>query len=145
MQGIDHRVAAQSSTSYRLNRRRFLSVAAGSVGGAAVGTMTAQGIASAQPGSSGFALLGDTHVGVTVPLRTDWVTWVYRHIAARDASAVCHVGDIMDYGSIEEYDAYLSTIPDGLFDRVRHVPGNHEWRWDPTARERYREGYYDTP
>jgi 3',5'-cyclic AMP phosphodiesterase CpdA len=22
---------------------------------------------------------------------------------------------------------------------MRHVPGNHEWRWDPTARERYHE------
>ncbi|WP_158542761.1 PQQ-binding-like beta-propeller repeat protein [Phytoactinopolyspora halophila] len=119
-------------------------MAAGSVGATALGSVGGSGVASAQPRPSGFALLGDTHVGVTVPQRAEWVSWVYEHIAARDAAAVCHVGDIMDYGSVEEYEAYLSTIPDDLFSRVRHVPGNHDWRWDATARERYRELLGDT-
>ncbi|NDL56167.1 PQQ-binding-like beta-propeller repeat protein [Phytoactinopolyspora mesophila] len=136
MSGVEHQVTAQPHT---LGRRHLLSLAAGSVGATALGATPLGNAASAQPRPEGFALLGDTHVGVTVPERTGWTRWVYEHILARDASAVCHVGDIMDYGSVDEYDAYLSTIPDDLFERVHHVPGNHDWRWDPTARERYRE------
>jgi outer membrane protein assembly factor BamB len=136
MSGAEHVATAQPHT---LGRRQLLSLAAGSVGATALGTMPLGSATSAQPPPEGFALLGDTHVGVTVPQRTGWTRWVYEHILARNASAVCHVGDIMDYGSVEEYDAYLSTIPDDLFSRVHHVPGNHDWRWDPTARERYRE------
>lgn len=130
----------QPASAHRgLDRRGFLSLAAGSLGGAALTGVAAASSASAQPRPPGFALLGDTHVGLTVPQRTDWVSWVYDHIAARDAAAVCHVGDIMDYGSVDEYDLYLSTVPDELWPRLHHVPGNHEWRWDPTARERYHE------
>lgn len=133
----------------------MLSVAAGSLGMSALGavatavpgaaTATSAANADADPlAGPGFALLGDTQVGPSAPHRADWVRWVYDHIAGREAAAVCHVGDIVNYGSVDEYDAYLSTVPDDLWPRMRHVPGNHEWRWDATARERYHELLGDT-
>jgi outer membrane protein assembly factor BamB len=75
---------------------------------------------------------------MALPERTEWVGWVYQQIAAADPRIVCHVGDLVEHGSVEEYDAYLSTIPAALRPRMRHVPGNHDWRWDSTAGERYR-------
>lgn len=124
-----------------LDRRRFLALGTGAVaaaGAAAVGwpAPATAGHRSTEP--YGFALLGDTQIDAAVPDRTDWVSWVYQQIDATGAPIACHVGDIMEYGSQEEYDLYLGTIPDRLWPRMRHVPGNHEWRWDPTAGERYR-------
>ncbi|WP_049573015.1 PQQ-binding-like beta-propeller repeat protein [Streptomyces sp. SBT349] len=128
-----------------LDRRRFLLAGGGTVGAAAVGLTTGAGAARATPAAgpdpargAGFALLGDTQIDVSVPDRTAWVTGVYQDIAAAGPPFVLHVGDIVEHGSAEEYDAYLGTLPAGLRPRIRHVPGNHEWRWDATAGERYR-------
>lgn len=125
---------------YALDRRRFLALGAGALGAAtSVSALGTRAWAQPQSGSFGFALLGDTQIDMAVPDRTAWVRWVYEQIAAADPPVVTHVGDIVEYGSVEEYETYLGTIPVDLRPRVRHVPGNHEWRWDPTARERYEE------
>lgn len=131
-----------------LNRRRILrlgagtaaAVAAGAVadGSPALGTPPAAGRNwPGGPAPSGFALLGDTQIDVDLPERTEIVSWVYQHIAAANPPIVCHVGDIVEHGSVAEYDTYLSTIPAALRPRIRHVPGNHDWRWDSTAGARY--------
>lgn len=132
-----------------LDRRRLLLRAGAAAAVAATGAMTgglpaaantaAAGglIAAAANAPTGFALLGDTQIDVDIPTRTEGVSWVYQQIAATGTPVVCHVGDIVEHGSVAEYDAYLGTIPVQLRPRIRHVPGNHDWRWDSTAGERY--------
>ncbi|HEX6685685.1 MAG TPA: PQQ-binding-like beta-propeller repeat protein [Candidatus Limnocylindrales bacterium] len=126
-----------------VDRRRLLGLSAGVVAAAATGVVTgglpAAAAASGRggPASAGFALLGDTQIDVSIPARTEGVAWVYQQIAAAGAPVVCHVGDIVEHGSVDEYDAYMGTIPVDLRPRIRHVPGNHDWRWDSTAGERY--------
>ncbi|WP_326563386.1 PQQ-binding-like beta-propeller repeat protein [Micromonospora peucetia] len=126
-----------------LDRRRLLGLGVGAVAAAATGAVTGGAPAVAGPPghggpwSAGFALLGDTQIDVDLPERTEGVRWAYEQIAARNPSIVCHVGDIVEHGSVAEYDTYFGTIPVALRPRIRHVPGNHDWRWDSTAGERY--------
>lgn len=120
-------------------RRHLLGMAGGVAAAATLGGAAVASPAVAGPGGPyGFALLGDTQVDVDVPDRTVWVRWVYESIAAAGPPVVCHVGDIVEHGSEAEYRDYLGTIPAALRPRIRHVPGNHEVRWDPTAGDRYR-------
>ncbi|SCL65061.1 PQQ-binding-like beta-propeller repeat protein [Micromonospora peucetia] len=126
-----------------LDRRRLLGLGVGAVAAAATGAVTGGAPAVAGPPghggpwSAGFALLGDTQIDVDLPERTEGVRWAYEQIAARNPSIVCHVGDIVEHGSVAEYDTYFGTIPVALRPKIRHVPGNHDWRWDSTAGERY--------
>ncbi|MEU2664432.1 PQQ-binding-like beta-propeller repeat protein [Micromonospora sp. NPDC007220] len=128
-----------------MDRRRLLGLGVGAVTAAATGATVGAAPATAgrtapRPGgpwSPGFALLGDTQIDVDLPERTEGVRWTYEQIAARNPEVVCHVGDIVEHGSVAEYDTYLDTIPAALRPRIRHVPGNHDWRWDSTAGERY--------
>ncbi|WP_433387337.1 PQQ-binding-like beta-propeller repeat protein [Micromonospora sp. KLBMP9576] len=126
-----------------MDRRRLLGLGVGAVAAAATGAVAAGSPAVAGPSvhggpwSAGFALLGDTQIDVDLPERTEGVRWTYEQIAARNPSIVCHVGDIVEHGSVDEYDTYVGTIPVGLRPKIRHVPGNHDWRWDNTAGERY--------
>ncbi|MGX7675787.1 outer membrane protein assembly factor BamB family protein [Plantactinospora sp. DSM 117369] len=132
---------ARNHAHFPVARRRLLGLGVGAVAAAATGA-AAGSPAAGSPGrgrleSSGFALLGDTQIDVDIPDRTERVRWVYEQIAAANPPVVCHVGDIVEHGSVAEYDTYLSTIPATLRSRIRHVPGNHDWRWDSTAGERY--------
>ncbi|MER7416337.1 PQQ-binding-like beta-propeller repeat protein [Micromonospora peucetia] len=126
-----------------LDRRRLLGLGVGAVAAAATGAVAGGSPAVAGPPvpggpwSAGFALLGDTQIDVDLPERTEGVRWTYEQIAARNPSIVCHVGDIVEHGSVAEYDTYFGTIPVALRPKIRHVPGNHDWRWDSTAGERY--------
>ncbi|MEU9509535.1 PQQ-binding-like beta-propeller repeat protein [Micromonospora sp. NPDC048170] len=126
-----------------MDRRRLLGLGVGAVAAAATGAVAGGSPAVAGPPahggpwSAGFALLGDTQIDVDLPERTEGVRWAYEQIAARNPSIVCHVGDIVEHGSVDEYDTYFDTIPTALRPRIRHVPGNHDWRWDSTAGERY--------
>jgi outer membrane protein assembly factor BamB len=129
---------ASQHVQFPIDRRRLFTLGAGALAGAATGVLASGPPgAAARPARSGFALLGDTQIDVALPERTEWVGWVYQQISAADPQLVCHVGDIVEHGSVEEYDTYLSTIPVSLRQRIRHVPGNHDWRWDSTAGERY--------
>ncbi|MEU6076174.1 PQQ-binding-like beta-propeller repeat protein [Micromonospora sp. NPDC047074] len=126
-----------------MDRRRLLGLGVGAVAAAATGATVSGAPALAGPPakdgpwSPGFALLGDTQIDVDLPDRTEGVRWTYEQIAARNPEIVCHVGDIVEHGSVDEYDTYLGTIPASLRPRIRHVPGNHDWRWDSTAGKRY--------
>ncbi|MEU0556595.1 PQQ-binding-like beta-propeller repeat protein [Dactylosporangium sp. NPDC006015] len=129
---------ASPHVQFPVDRRRLLTLGAGALVGAATGVIASGSPGTAAPPApSGFALLGDTQIDVSLPERTEWVGWVYQQIAAADPQLVCHVGDIVEHGSAEEYDTYLSTVPVALRPRIRYVPGNHDWRWDSTAGERY--------
>jgi outer membrane protein assembly factor BamB/3',5'-cyclic AMP phosphodiesterase CpdA len=84
-----------------------------------------------------FALVSDTHVSVSRPESAERLAQVYGAIARLEPDLVLHCGDITDTGLAGEYALYRQVVPVGLAGRLRHVPGNHDVRWDATAKERY--------
>src|SRR5436305_15124252 len=91
-----------------------------------------------------FAMVTDTHVGMTAA-SVERLRPVYAAIARRAPDFVLHCGDSTDTGLPGEYERYWQTVPAALRGRIRHVPGNHEVRWDPTAKGLYREHFGATP
>ena len=91
-----------------------------------------------------FAMVTDTHVGM-VPASSERLRQVYAAIARLAPGFVLHCGDITDTGLAGEYARYWQTVPAALRGRIRHVPGNHEVRWDPTAMGLYRENFGAVP
>ncbi len=92
-----------------------------------------------------FALVSDTHVSVSRPESAERLAQVYGAIAQLDPDLVLHCGDITDTGLQAEYALYRQVLPAALAGRVRHVPGNHEVRWDPTAKGRYHAHFGAAP
>ena len=84
-----------------------------------------------------FAMVTDTHVGLD-PGSAARLSRVYGAITRLAPDFVLHCGDITDTGLPGEYDRYRRAVPAALRGRIRHVPGNHEVRWDPTAKGLYR-------
>jgi outer membrane protein assembly factor BamB/predicted phosphodiesterase len=91
-----------------------------------------------------FAMVADTHVGMTAA-SVERLRPVYAAIARRAPDFVLHCGDITDTGLPGEYERYWQTVPATLRGRIRHVPGNHEVRWDPTVKGLYREQFGTVP
>ena len=91
-----------------------------------------------------FAMVTDTHVGMT-GASVERLRPVYAAIARRAPDFVLHCGDITDTGLPGEYERYWQTVPAALRGRIRHMPGNHEVRWDPTAKGLYREQFGAAP
>jgi outer membrane protein assembly factor BamB len=91
-----------------------------------------------------FAMVTDTHVGLTAA-SAQRLGLVYTAIARLAPDFVLHCGDITDTGLPGEYDRYQRAVPAVLHGRIRHVPGNHEVRWDPTAKGLYRERFGAAP
>jgi outer membrane protein assembly factor BamB len=104
-----------------------------------------------------FAMVTDTHVGLdpttptapTIPTApaasAARLSRVYEAIAGLAPDFVLHCGDITDTGLPGEYDLYQQAVPAALRGRIRHVPGNHDVRWDPTAKGLYRAHFGGTP
>jgi outer membrane protein assembly factor BamB/3',5'-cyclic AMP phosphodiesterase CpdA len=84
-----------------------------------------------------FALVSDTHVSVSRPESAERLAQVYGAIAQLAPDLVLHCGDITDTGLQAEYALYRQVVPAALAGQVRHVPGNHDVRWDATAKGRY--------
>ncbi len=119
-------------------RRGFLALgAAGALAAASQPAAAASGVR--------FAVVTDTHSNVDEPARHALLTRIFAAIDASDPDFVLNCGDITEYGSADEIDAYLATVPDSLRPRVRHVPGNHEVRWDVNGAELYREKFGPAP
>lgn len=85
-----------------------------------------------------FAVITDTHADVVLPDRSKDLHRMLTVAQGLNPDFVLHCGDITDYGVDDEFALYRSSIPAGLWDRMRHVPGNHESRWTPDAFETYR-------
>jgi outer membrane protein assembly factor BamB/predicted phosphodiesterase len=92
-----------------------------------------------------FAMVTDTHVGLSSSGPAERLSLVYAAIARLAPDFVLHCGDITDTGLPGEYDRYRAAVPAALRGRIRHVPGNHDVRWDPTARELYRAHFGTAP
>ena len=84
-----------------------------------------------------FAMVTDTHVGLTAA-SAQRLGLVYAAIARLGPDFVLHCGDVTDTGLPGEYERYEQAVPAALRGRIRHVPGNHDVRWDPSAKELYR-------
>ena len=88
-----------------------------------------------------FAVVSDTHASVGRAGSAERLGLVFGAIARLEPDLVVHCGDITDTGRPEEYDLYRRALPAALAGRVRHVPGNHEVRWDGTAKGRYQSNF----
>ncbi|WP_172979864.1 outer membrane protein assembly factor BamB family protein [Agromyces agglutinans] len=140
-----------AETAAGMTRRGFLTVGAlgvslGAVGagwgpwpGAAVGAARADETAPLR-----FAVFTDTHANLEETARLENLARVFAAVEAEDPDFVLHCGDITDAGRESDFETYRSLIPAALWDRIRHVPGNHEIRWDITARERYERWFGPT-
>jgi outer membrane protein assembly factor BamB len=91
-----------------------------------------------------FAMVTDTHVGMAAA-SAERLRLVYAAIARLAPDFVLHCGDITDTGLPGEYERYRQSVPEALRGRIRHVPGNHDVRWDPMAKGRYREHFGAVP
>lgn len=96
-------------------------------------------------GTLHLCVVTDTHANVDVPDRLSALGTVFASIEEADPDVVLHCGDISDYGASDEYAAYLAAIPRGLRPRLRHVPGNHEARWDEQALHTYSRLFGQAP
>jgi len=92
-----------------------------------------------------FALVSDTHVSVSRPESAERLAQVYGAIAQLAPDLVLHCGDVTDTGLQAEYALYRQVVPAALADRVRHVPGNHDVRWDATAKGRFQANFGVAP
>lgn len=127
-----------------LDRRRFL------VGAGALGTLGVLGTAvpdraAKAAGTIRFAVVSDTHADPGQPARLEILKTIFASIERADPTFVVNCGDITEYGAPEEFEAYFSTIPAGLRDRIRHVPGNHETRWDESGTALFQSVFGATP
>jgi outer membrane protein assembly factor BamB/3',5'-cyclic AMP phosphodiesterase CpdA len=92
-----------------------------------------------------FALVSDTHVNVQSPQSSVWLTQVWASIAARTPDFVLHCGDITDTGRPDEFERYAEILPAALHGRMHYSPGNHDVRWDPSAKEEYHAHFGPAP
>ena len=92
-----------------------------------------------------FAMVSDTHVSTARAGLAARLTQVYGAIAGLAPDLVLHCGDITDTGLPREYGLYRRTLPAALDGRIRHMPGNHDVRWDATAKGRYQTRFGPAP
>ncbi|GAB2582540.1 outer membrane protein assembly factor BamB family protein [Kribbella endophytica] len=126
------------------SRRRFLGLAGLGVAGGALLPATANaslmpyGVEHVNTTPLRFAVITDTHADVVLPDRSKDLHRMLTVAQGMNPDFVLHCGDITDYGVDDEFALYRSSIPATLWDRMHHVPGNHESRWNPDAFETYR-------
>lgn len=98
------------------------------------GALFAAPASAATPtGRRTFAFLTDSHADPENATNLARLAAVMRAIELDDPELVLHGGDVTEYGSAPEYREHLARVPATLRDKLVHVPGNHEVRWDVTA------------
>ncbi|WP_181157434.1 PQQ-binding-like beta-propeller repeat protein [Microbacterium sp. MYb62] len=145
---MDHAGPSRMPTSMPLTRRGFLGLSAAGVviGATGWGPWPGGGVGAAEAGEEPlrFIVLTDTHANEDEGERMANLRRVFAAIEGEDPAFVLHCGDITDYGSDESFSAYRDLVPASLWDRLRHVPGNHEIRWDTSARRRFQRWFGPT-
>jgi 3',5'-cyclic AMP phosphodiesterase CpdA len=148
--------SGEPCSHHKLDRRSFLGMAGASAATAGLATLLGAAPATAAqagPDRAGadtgaplrFAVVADTHVNVTSPQSTTWLGEVYAAIARRGPDFVLHCGDITDTGLPDEYAQYAQTLPPSLLGKIHYSPGNHDVRWDATAKELYHAHFGPAP
>ncbi|RZU76054.1 putative pyrroloquinoline-quinone-binding quinoprotein [Micromonospora kangleipakensis] len=148
----------QSGEIAIIGRRSLLASAAALGGAAALGSASGASAApdSAEAAGTGvadggagtplsFAVVTDTHATSPDTTRTELLRRIFAAIEKATPDFVLNCGDITEYGGDDEFQTYLSVIPPALRPRLRHVPGNHEARWDVHAKELYHRLFGPTP
>lgn len=133
-----------------MHRRAFLGLAGATATTAGLASLLGAAPAGAAPLSGPdaplrFAMVSDTHVNLTSTQSTTWLTQVYASIAGRSPDLVLHCGDIVDTGLPDEINRYVQTVPDALRGKIHYSPGNHDVRWDPSAKEEYHAHFGPAP
>lgn len=123
------------------SRRAFFASGAAAAGATLYAAQPAR--ADAEP-ERGFAMITDTHANLDTATRTERLRRVLAHIAERTPSCVLNCGDITDFGTEDAFALYRSCVPDSLWPRMHHVPGNHEEQWNTDALEAYRAVFGQT-
>lgn len=83
----------------------------------------AHSITVADPNNFTFAAVGDLHIGTD----TARFTRILQAAQAEGDEFVVCLGDMIDKGKLEEYQAYLAAIASsGFSGKILHVIGNHE-------------------
>ncbi|WP_082803023.1 outer membrane protein assembly factor BamB family protein [Microbacterium sp. CH1] len=149
---MERTAGARPPAQTPLTRRGFLGLSAagimlGAAGGWGPWPGGSVGAAAADDETAGtlrFAVLTDTHANEDEAERMANLRRIFDAIQAEDPAFVLHCGDITDYGSDGSFAAYRDLIPAALWGRLRHVPGNHEIRWDTSARRRFRHWFGPT-
>lgn len=123
-------------------RRGFLGLA-----GLGVAGVTALQLAPVAPvaparaadvdGSDRIAFITDAHVDPENATTMARVRATVDALVELDPALLLHGGDVTEYGTEEEFTAWLELLPEPLRRRTHHVPGNHESRWDPSAYQTY--------
>lgn len=106
--------------------------AAGLLGGAAAHAAPAPSAPSGD-GQIRLAYLADTHTDPENETNMSRLRGVFQAVDDFDPHLVLHGGDVTEYGTAPEFEAFEDAIPEGLRERVAAVPGNHETRWDASA------------
>ncbi|MCK8467922.1 PQQ-binding-like beta-propeller repeat protein [Microbacterium sp. KSW4-16] len=149
---MEHTPSNRPPAETPLTRRGFLGLSAAGIAigaTAAWGPWPGAGVAAAATDDHGgrtlrFAVLTDTHANEDEATRMANLRRIFAAVEAENPQFVLHCGDITDYGSDESFSAYRDLIPSALWERVRHVPGNHEIRWDTSARRRFQHWFGPT-
>ncbi|WP_203923477.1 outer membrane protein assembly factor BamB family protein [Rugosimonospora africana] len=144
-----------------LGRRHVLGMAGGSAAAVGLASLLGAAPAGAAPGATAaiapghrpggsdkplrFAVVTDTHINLTNTQSTTWLAQIYAALATREPDFVLHCGDIADTGQPDEYDRYAQILPDALRGKIHYSPGNHDTRWDPTAKQLYRAHFGPAP
>ncbi|GGJ42150.1 phosphohydrolase [Streptomyces brasiliensis] len=133
-----------------MGRRAFLGLAGATLTSVGLGSLLGAAPAGAEPivkpGSAlRFALVSDTHITLSSTKSTQSLTQVWASIAARNPDAVLHCGDITDTGRPDEFELYGQILPAALQGKMHYSPGNHDVRWDPSAKEQYRRHFGPAP
>lgn len=132
----------QAQPAIRWSRRGLIAAGAAAAGST---LLPAPAAAHAEPHQTrGFAMITDMHANLDTATRTQHLRSVMAHIAQRNPTAVLNCGDITDFGVADEFALYRSTVPDALWSRIHHVPGNHEEQWNADALEAYRRWFGPT-
>ncbi|WP_157508776.1 outer membrane protein assembly factor BamB family protein [Luteipulveratus halotolerans] len=126
-------------SSSGVTRRRLLAMG-GALSAGALLPQAGAAAAAAAP-TLRFAMVTDTHANVTLPQRSADLRRALDVVSSLRPDVVLHCGDITDYGAGDEFAAYRASVPNGLWDRMKHVPGNHESRWDATGLADYRRWF----
>jgi outer membrane protein assembly factor BamB len=132
----------------QMSRRKFLQLSGGVLGLAILSRLSfgsrlplREAAATSEETPFAFAVVGDSHLDPSTPKQSGHLSAILAELASEKwgkPEFLIHVGDIVESGLPEEYQEYERIVPEAWKPLIRAVPGNHETRWDETAKESFK-------
>ncbi len=149
MTGAHERDLGENAWQRGIGRRRFiggsaaLAASAATIAGAesARAVSTQPTIAAAQDGTARvttIAMVTDVHINQEDPEPGRRFVATMEAIEAENPDLIIDCGDQTDHGDRGALEDYRAMVPAALRDRLHLVPGNHEERFDWSAKETWR-------